>query len=46
MIDNIVTIESIIGIIGYYNWNSSNITYSQGRIQLMLTDMADIVFSE
>lgn len=40
------TIESIIGIIGYYNWNSSNITYSQGRIQLMLTDMADIVFSE
>lgn len=40
------TIESIIAIIGYYNWESSNITYSEGRIQLMLTDMADIVFSE
>ena len=40
------TIESIIAVIGYYNWESSNITYSEGRIQLMLTDMADIVFSE
>ena len=40
------TIDSLIAIIGYYNWESSNITYSEGRIQLMLTDMADIVFSE
>lgn len=39
-------IESIIGIIGYYNWESSNITYSKGRIQIMLTSMDDIVFSE
>ena len=38
------TFKSITGILCYYNGNPDNPKYSQGKLQLALTDMADVVF--
>ncbi len=38
------TFKSIIGVLSYYNGNTNNPKYSEGKLQLALTDMADVVF--
>lgn len=36
------TIKSVVAIVGYYNGNQNSTSYSDGYIQLLFTDMADI----
>ena len=38
------TFKSIAGILCYYNGNPDNPKYAEGKLQLALTDMADVVF--
>ena len=38
------TFKSIVGILCYYNGNPDNPKYDEGKLQLSLTDMADVVF--
>ena len=38
------TFKSIIGVLCYYNGNPDNNKYDEGKLQLALTDMADVVF--
>ena len=38
------TFKSIVGVLCYYNGNPDNPKYDEGKLQLALTDMADVVF--